>query len=140
MQVTSIMPMVVIWLYLLCLWEKTYFNKWLPWVLGFVSGLMILNKTVYLPVPFVCSAVLLWIKRAEIHKIGHVTPIAAFLVTGVAVVAPWTYRNYLVTNGSIVPVQNMFWELVVQDVLYYDLDANRSDGDLLRYWIEKANA
>ena len=143
-QVTSIMPFIVIWFYLLCLWERAYFSRWLLWLLGLVSGLMILNKTVYLPVPFVCAAVLLWIKRAEIRKIGHLIPLAIYLVTSVAVVAPWTYRNYVVTNGTIVPVQNMFWELVVQDVLYHDLDAaggrNRPEGELLQYFMEKEAA
>ena len=34
-------------------------------------------------------------------------PIAIYFFVSLAVVAPWTYRNYVVTKGSIVPVQKL---------------------------------
>lgn len=144
MQVTSILPMVVLWLYLFTLWEKTYFCKWLPWALGVLSGLMILDKTVYLPVPFLSSAVLLWTRRHEIRKAFHLVPVALYLLITLCVVAPWTIRNYIVTKGTIVPVQNLFWEAFVQDVLFYDLDAkiglDRPDGEVMKYILPKEDA
>lgn len=140
-QVTTILPMVVIWLYLFCLWEKVYFRKWLPWALGLLSGLMLLNKTVYLPVPIVCSAVLLWMKRAEIHKAANLMPIFIYLVVTLGVVAPWTYRNYIVTGGNIIPVQAYFWQPFVQDVLFYEFEAerghNQADGAVLKYVLNR---
>jgi 4-amino-4-deoxy-L-arabinose transferase-like glycosyltransferase len=143
-QFISILPLVVIWLYLFTVWQGSYLRKWLPWVLGAVSGLMILNKTVYLPVPFVCSAALYWFNRAQINKVKHLFPIAIYCAVSVGVVAPWTIRNYVVTKGSIVPVQCMFWELVVQDIMYHDLDKitgpTRPDGELLKYWMKNEDA
>ena len=137
-QVTSMLPLVVIWLYLFSLWEESYTSAWVPWVLGLVSGLTILNKTVFLPVPFICTAVLLWLRRAEIRRIRQLVPAMIYLIVTIGVVAPWTFRNYVVTNGKFIPVQGYFWELFVQDVLYYDLDAMdhdaRSDGELLDYF------
>jgi hypothetical protein len=60
-------------------------------------------------------------------------------VVTAAVVAPWTARNYVVTGGKLVPVQSMFWELNVQDVLYYDLTKegglDRPEGMTLDYFI-----
>ena len=144
MQVTSIIPFVVTWLYLITVWERNYFSRWVPLAIGVVSGLMILNKTVYLPVPPVAAIVLLWLNRSKVRQLTHIAPVALYLVTTFLVVAPWTYRNYIVTSGHVVPVQSMFWELFVQDVLYDDLDAtvghDRPDGQLLDYWMEKENA
>ncbi len=143
-QVTSVLPFVVLWLYLMARWEQTFASKWLPWALGLVTGLMFLNKTVYLPVPIVSVLVLLWLNRKEIRSVAKLAPIAIYLIATVIVVAPWTYRNYVVTKGKIIPVQNMFWELLVQDVLYYELDETdgkeRPDGHLQDYFREKQDA
>jgi 4-amino-4-deoxy-L-arabinose transferase-like glycosyltransferase len=140
-QVTSILPFVVLYLYLFSSWEYDYSARWRPWVLGLVSGLMILNKTVYLPIPIACSALLLWSKRFEQKRASQLLPIAIYLVVTAAVVAPWTVRNYVLTGGKLVPVQSMFWELNVQDVLYYDLTKegglDRPDGVTLDYFIEQ---
>jgi 4-amino-4-deoxy-L-arabinose transferase-like glycosyltransferase len=143
-QLTSVIPLVVIWMYLFSLWDEKYKSKWLPWVLGLVSGLMILNKTVYLPIPFVGVAVLLWGKRSEISNARLLKPALLYLAIVVAVMAPWTARNYIVTKGSIVPVQNGIWELFVQDVLYDDLNTakggNRPEGELLNYFLTQEAA
>ena len=67
-QVTSILPLVALYIYLISSWERTYSCRWRPWLLGLVSGLMILNKTVYLPIPIICSALLVWSKRLELKR------------------------------------------------------------------------
>jgi 4-amino-4-deoxy-L-arabinose transferase-like glycosyltransferase len=144
MQLTSITLFVVIWLYLISFWERHYFCRWVPLVTGLVSGLMILNKSVYLPVPLVSAALLLWLNRSKIRRLMHAAPVVLYLLVTFVIVAPWTIRNYVVTNGHLVPVQNMFWELMVQDVVTDELDAavgtDRPEGQLLKYWIDKADA
>jgi 4-amino-4-deoxy-L-arabinose transferase-like glycosyltransferase len=136
-QVTTILPMVTFWFYLISRWESDYNSKWLPSLLGLLSGVMILNKTIYLPVPFVCSAILLWKKGTEIARATAWLPILVYLAIAGAVVAPWTIRNYFVTKGAFIPVQSLFWEPFVQDVLFDDLDrsqgVDRPDGMLLDY-------
>lgn len=140
-QVTTLLPFLVIYVYLFSSWEETYSCRWRPWVLGMVSGLMILSKTVYLPMPLACSALLIWSKWRKVKCIPKLGPIALYLLVTAAVVTPWTVRNYIVTGGRLVPVQNMFWELFVQDVLYYDLDQkeglDRPDGTTLQYFIDQ---
>jgi 4-amino-4-deoxy-L-arabinose transferase-like glycosyltransferase len=140
-QVTSMLPFIVLWFYLFSSWETAYRSRWLPWALGLISGAMILNKTVFLPVPFVCAGVLAWARRAEFRKIADLLPIALYLLVTLVVVSPWTARNFVVTKGKFVPVQCMFWELFVQDVLYYDLGtakgSDRPEGDLLHYFLAR---
>lgn len=140
-QVTSILPFVVVYLYLFSSWEFTYSCRWRPWVLGLVSGLMILDKTVYLPIPIACSALLVWSKRHELKRTLQLVPVGVYLVVTAAVVAPWMMRNYVLTGGRVVAVQSLFWELNVQDVLYYDLTKekglNRPEGTTLGYFIEQ---
>jgi 4-amino-4-deoxy-L-arabinose transferase-like glycosyltransferase len=140
-QVTSVLPFVVLFLYLFSSWEVAYSSRWRPWVLGLVSGLMILNKTVYLPIPIACSAVLFWSKRKQLKRGIDFLPIGVYLIVSAAVVAPWTVRNYIVTGGKVVPVQSLFWELNVQDVRYYDLTKeaglNRPEGATLDYFIKE---
>ena len=140
-QVTSILPLVAIYIYLISSWERAYSCRWKPWLLGLVSGLMILNKTVYLPIPILCSTLLVWSKRLELKRWPELRPVAIYLVVTAAVVAPWTLRNYVLTGGKLVPVQSMFWELNVQDVLYYDLTKegglDRPEGVTLSYFIEQ---
>jgi 4-amino-4-deoxy-L-arabinose transferase-like glycosyltransferase len=140
-QLTSILPFVALFMYLFSSWEYAYSCRWRPWVLGLVSGLMILNKTVYLPIPIACSALLVWSKRHELKRGPLLLPVALYLLVTAAVVAPWTARNYALTGGKLVPVQSLFWELNVQDVLYYDLTQerrlDRSEGMTLDYFIEQ---
>jgi 4-amino-4-deoxy-L-arabinose transferase-like glycosyltransferase len=140
-QVASILPFVALYMYLFSSWEYTYSCRWRPWVLGLVSGLMILNKTVYLPIPIACSALLVWSKRLELKRGARLVPVAVYLVVTAAVVAPWTVRNYVLTGGRLVPVQSLFWEVSVQDVLYYNLTKERGldrpEGTTLDYFIEQ---
>jgi len=140
-QVTSILPLVAVYVYLFSSWEYTYSCRWRPWVLGLVSGVMILDKTVYLPIPIICSALLIWSKRLELKHVSQLRPIVVYLVVTAAVVAPWTVRNYVLSGGKLIPVQSLFWELNVQDVLYYDLSKEEGldhpEGMTLGYFIEQ---
>jgi 4-amino-4-deoxy-L-arabinose transferase-like glycosyltransferase len=140
-QFTCMLPLVVLYVYLFSSWEQAYSSRWRPWALGLVSGLMVLNKTVFLPMPLACSAFLIWSKWRQEKRIPAFGPVALYLLVTAVVVAPWTMRNYIVTGGKIVPVQNMFWELFVQDVLYYDLDQkvglDRPDGTTLEYFMDQ---
>src|SRR5262249_46709181 len=143
-QVTSVLPLVIMWLYWFSLWDESYNGKRYPILLGIVSGLMILNKTVYLPVPFICVGLLLWTKRRESRTAINVLPVVLYLIVTLAVVAPWTIRNYRVTDCRIVPVQSMFWELFTQDILYDDLESvsgsTRAEGELLDYFLAREGA
>jgi 4-amino-4-deoxy-L-arabinose transferase-like glycosyltransferase len=140
-QVTSILPFMALYVYLFSSWEKAYSCRWRPWVLGLISGLMILNKTVYLPMPIVCSALLVWSKRLDLKRVRQLLPVVLYLLVTAAVVAPWTARNYVLTGGKLVPVQSYFWELNVQDVLYYDLTKQEGldhpEGMTLDYFLEQ---
>jgi hypothetical protein len=105
---------------------------------------MILNKTVYLPLPFVSAALLLWLNRSKLRRLMHAAPVALYVLVALVVVAPWTIRNYVVTNGRLVPVQSLFWDAMVQNVLTHELDAavgnDRPEGQLLEYYMDKENA
>jgi 4-amino-4-deoxy-L-arabinose transferase-like glycosyltransferase len=140
-QVTSLLPFMVLFMYLFSSWEEDYSSRWRPWVLGLISGLMILNKTVYLPMPIVCSALLVWSKRLDLKRVRQLLPVVLYLLVTAAVVAPWTIRNYILTGGKLVPVQSHFWELNVQDVLYYDLTKqeglDHQEGMTLDYFLEQ---
>ena len=63
------------------------------------------------------------------------------LFTAALVVAPWTYRNYVVTEGALVPVQALFWQIVWQKYVLSDLDATegtyRPDGETLQYILSR---
>ena len=64
-----------------------------------------LNKTVYLPVTFASLVGIVWLKRKAPQFKTIFRQASIVLVTAALVVAPWTYRNYVVTEGAVVPVQ-----------------------------------
>jgi len=141
-QFTSILPFVFLWFYLFSLWDRNSSRKWLPWVLGLVSGLLILNKTVYLPATIVGAAAVVWFKgRTGCIKKRIFPALSVYLLATALVIAPWTYRNYVVTGGKIIPVQALFWQIVWQDILLSDLDAtkgsDRPAGETLNYLLMK---
>jgi 4-amino-4-deoxy-L-arabinose transferase-like glycosyltransferase len=140
-QFTSALPLVFLWFYLFSSWDLGSTKKWIPWALGLVSGLLILNKTVYLPVTVVSLVGIVWLKRKEPQFKTILRQASIVLLTAALVVAPWTYRNYVVTKGALVPVQALFWELVWQKDVISDLDAtegaHRSDGRTLEYILSR---
>jgi 4-amino-4-deoxy-L-arabinose transferase-like glycosyltransferase len=136
-QFTSVLPLVFLWFYLFSSWDLGCSKKWTPWALGLVSGVLMLNKTVYLPLALVSIVAIVWLKRKtpQFSKVCRQASIV--LVTAALVVAPWTYRNYVVTEGALVPVQTLFWGNVWQRYVIADLDAtdgtNRADGRIVEY-------
>src|SRR5437660_2273978 len=110
-QFTSALPLVFLWFYLFSSWDLGSPKKWIPWALGLVSGGLMLNKTVYLPVTLVSLVAIVWWKRKEPQFKTILRQASIALLTAALVVAPWTYRNYVVTEGALVPVQAMFWQL-----------------------------
>ena len=140
-QFTSALPLVFLWFYLFSSWDLGLPKKWIPWALGLVSGVLILNKTVYLPVTFAALALIVWLKRKEPQFKTILRQVSIILLTAALVVAPWTYRNYVVTEGAFVPVQVLFWQIVWQKDVLADLDAtegvNRSDGRTLQYILSR---
>lgn len=141
-QFTSITPLVCLWFYLFSLWNSDANRRWLPFALGVVSGFLVLNKTVYLPAPFVGVVALLWCYRLSPYLGKKFIPEAAvYLLVTAAVIAPWTFRNYVVTEGKIVPVQSLFWGIVWQDIMFSEIDAikgrSRPDGEALEYLTTK---
>jgi 4-amino-4-deoxy-L-arabinose transferase-like glycosyltransferase len=140
-QFTSALPLVFLWFYLFSSWDLGSPKKWIPWALGLVSGVLILNKTVYLPVTLASLVGIVWLKRKvpQFKAIRRQASIVLF--TAALVVAPWTYRNYVVTEGALVPVQALFWQLVWQKYVISDLDATegayRPDGRTLQYILSR---
>jgi 4-amino-4-deoxy-L-arabinose transferase-like glycosyltransferase len=140
-QFTSAVPLVVLWFYLFSSWDLGSPKKWIPWALGFVSGVLMLNKTVYLPVTLASLVMIVWLKRQKPQFRTIRRQASIVLCTAALVVAPWTYRNYVVTEGALVPVQALFWQLVWQRYVFSDLDATegmyRSDGRSLQYILRR---
>src|SRR5438874_1127123 len=140
-QFTTALPLVFLWFYLFSSWDQGSPKKWIPWALGLVSGLLMLNKTVYLPVTLASLVGIVWWKRKEPQFKTILRQASIVLLATALVVAPWTYRNYVVTEGALVPVQNLFWQLVWQKYVVSDLDAtegaDRSDGRTLEYILSR---
>jgi 4-amino-4-deoxy-L-arabinose transferase-like glycosyltransferase len=140
-QFTSALPLVFLWFYLFSSWDLGSGKKWTPWALGLVSGVLILNKTVYLPVTLASVVGIVWLKRKELQFNIICRQASIFFFTAALVVAPWTYRNYVVTEGALVPVQALFWQLVWQKEVLSDLDATegaqRPDGRTLQYILSR---
>ena len=136
-QFTIALPLVFLWFYLFSSWDLGSPKKWIPWALGLVSGVLVLNKTVYLPVTLASLVWIVWLKRKAPQFKTILRQASIVLLTAALVVAPWTYRNYVVTRGAFVPVQALFWELVWQKYVLSNLDATegayRSDGRTLEY-------
>ena len=124
-QFTSMLPLVFLWFYLFSYWDLKGARKWLPWTLGIISGLMALNKSVYLPIPLISAAAFIWFKRDATRPHRLFAPVMIYLITTAVVIAPWTYRNYQVSNGKLIPIQSYFWGVVWQDIIIHELDKER---------------
>src|SRR5467141_1978073 len=140
-QFTTALPLVFLWFYLFSSWDRGSPKKWIPWALGLVSGLLMLNKTVYLPVTLASLVGIVWLKRKELQFKTILRQASIVFLTAALVVAPWTYRNYVVTEGALVPVQALFWQIVWQKDVLSDLDATegtyRPDGRTLQYILSR---
>jgi 4-amino-4-deoxy-L-arabinose transferase-like glycosyltransferase len=140
-QFTTTLPLVLLWFYLFSSWDQGSPKKWIPWALGLVSGFLMLNKIVYLPVTLASLVLIVWLKRKAPQFKTTLRQCSIVLFTAALVVAPWTYRNYVVTEGAFVPVQAQFWQQVWLKYVLSDLDAtegaDRSDGRALEYILSR---
>jgi 4-amino-4-deoxy-L-arabinose transferase-like glycosyltransferase len=140
-QFTTVLPLVLLWFYLISAWDLRLSNKYQFVALGLVSGILILSKTVYLPVVIGSAAALIsfnW-KRHDAKALAK--QLALMLLVAGLVVVPWTYRNYVVTDGKFIPVQSLFWDAIWQKFVNSDLDAregwNRPSGRMLEFMLAR---
>jgi len=136
-QFTTTLPFVFLWVYVISACDSHTSNMRHYAILGLLSGILILGKSVYLLVVIGAAAALFWFNRKRIASTVTVRQLAVMLLLAAIVVAPWTYRNYLVTGGRLIPVQSYFWGVLWQKFVISDLDAregwNRPDGRTLQY-------
>ena len=140
-QFTSVLPLVLVWFYLISAWDLRAASKYHFLALGLVSGILILSKTVYLPVVIGSAAALIWLKGKQHDAKVLVKQVAVMLLVAGLVVVPWTYRNYIVTDGKFIPVQSLFWDALWQKFVISDLDAlegwNRPSGRMLEFMLAR---
>ena len=136
-QFTTVLPLVFIWFYLISAWDLGTSRTRHYVALGLVAGMLILSKVVYLPVVIGSAGALGWLHRKQPDAGVALRRLCVALLIAATVVAPWTYRNYLVTDGRFIPVQSLFWEAVWQKFVILELDAregwNRPAGRTLEY-------
>lgn len=143
-QFTTVVPFVFLWLYLVSAWDRGLPSRHRSLTLGLVSGILVLSKSVYLPVVVGSALALVWLKARKHAAKAVIWKSAAMLLTASLVVLPWTYRNYIVTDGKFIPVQSLLWEIVWQRFVISDLDAqegwNRPSGRTLEYILARQAA
>src|SRR5262245_55915908 len=137
-QFTTTLPFIFLWLYVISAWDSRAQDRTRHYVvLGLLSGVLILSKSVYLLVVIGSAVAFFWFNRNRIASKILVRQLGLMLLVAAAVVAPWTYRNYLVTDGRFIPVQSYFWGVLWQKFVISDLDAregwNRPDGRTLQF-------
>jgi len=137
-QFTTTLPFIFLWLYVISAWDSRAPDRTRHYVvLGLLSGVLILSKSVYLLVVIGSAVAFFWFNRNRIASKILVRQLGLMLLVAAAVVAPWTYRNYLVTDGRFIPVQSYFWGVLWQKFVISDLDAregwNRPDGRTLQF-------
>ena len=88
-------------------YAATRSGRFAPW-LGFsvVGCIAALTEPAFLPAMALSGLLILFARRLEIKT--RVRNSAALLVVALAVLGPWTYRNYRV-HGAFVPVKSSFW-------------------------------
>jgi 4-amino-4-deoxy-L-arabinose transferase-like glycosyltransferase len=139
-QFTTVLPFVFLWFYLVSAGDQRAVGTRHYVVLGLVAGILMLSKSVYLPVVIGSAAALLWVQRKRHLRValGHVT---VLLVVAGLLIAPWSYRNYLVSGGRFILVQAYFWEPFWQKFVISDLDARegrlRPAGRTLQYLLAR---
>jgi 4-amino-4-deoxy-L-arabinose transferase-like glycosyltransferase len=122
-QFTSVLPLVFVWFYLISAWDLRASSKPHYVACGVVSGILILSKTVYLPIVVGSGILLIWRRMNQSGSKTLLRQVALMLLVTALVVAPWTYRNYVVTEGKFIPVQSLFWSVVWQKFVITELDA-----------------
>lgn len=144
-QFTIVLPILFLWVYLLggsgTLGRGSLAHAGL---LGVVSGLLLLNKSVYLFFPLLAAAGVYFVYRSREAPRRRLLEAGAVLFAAFLVVAPWTARNYHVTGGKLIPVQTLLWTNVLADIHWdaYDREAgtDRPSGALAARLIERERA
>lgn len=87
-------------------------NNWRWIVLGVFLGILSLTKQTFLPFLLIVPAYLFWTKKlSSFQSIG-------VILLAIAVISPWTYRNWNLT-GKFIPVQGLFgYNLAIGDGLF----------------------
>jgi 4-amino-4-deoxy-L-arabinose transferase-like glycosyltransferase len=140
-QFTTVLPFAFLWFYLISAWDLRASRQPHYVGLGLVSGILILSKPVYLPVVLGSAAMLLWLRRKDIDARFTATALTITLLVASLMIAPWAYRNYLVTDGRFIPVQSYFWQAVWQKFVLVELDTReglrRPPGRMLEEILER---
>lgn len=136
-QFTVLLPFLVLWIWLMTLWERKPTSIAIPVGLGLVTGWLILSKSVYLLFPPVSIVALALVRRRQLPWRRFLLGAAVFMFLSAAVVAPWTIRNYRVSGGKFIPVQTLLWENVLVNINWDHLDrtqgTDRPPGSLQDY-------
>jgi len=101
---------------------------------------MILNKTVYLPIPIVCSALLVWSEAIRTESVPPIAAVAIYLVVTAAVFAPWKYE--IVLMEKLVPVQSLsgssMYRMCSIMTLAKEEGLDHPEGMTLDYFIDRS--
>lgn len=139
-QFTIGVPFVMLWFYLVTSWDQQRKIRFLYPALGLVTGILMLNKSVYLPITF-CACILLIFKSNRKAMFSRIRGTLIVAMTAAAIIAPWSIRNFVVTQGKVIPVQSLFWEIIWQKLAMSELDKNegmtRPDGRTMEYFLER---
>ena len=139
-QFTVVLPFVFLWLYLVTAWDQHGPAAWRSIALGGVSGILVLSKPVYLPVVIAAAAGLLYLADTQLRR-ATLRHVAIMLVATALLVAPWTHRNYVVSEGRFIPVQSFFWEAIWQKFVLLELDEReglqRPNGRTHEYLLDR---
>jgi len=92
-------------------------------VLGVTGGILILNKSSFIPIVLLAPFMFLFISNRK-RVLAMILPVVSVLLVTLTVVAPWTLRNAIVAE-AFVPVQTLtgynFW-------YDFSLDENRNSA------------
>ncbi len=140
-QFTAVLPLVFLWFYFISKWDLCPSTKPPSVALGLISGILMLSKAVYLPVALGAAAAFLWLNGRRRGARLVLRPLAVALLVAGLLVAPWTYRNYVVTDGRFIPVQSLFWVFIWQKFVMSELDMregwHRPPGRTLAYFVSR---
>jgi 4-amino-4-deoxy-L-arabinose transferase-like glycosyltransferase len=140
-QFTVVLPLVFLWFYFVSKWDLCPLTKPPSVALGLISGVLMLSKGVYLPVALGAAVAFLWLNWRRRGGRLVVRSLAVALLVAGLLVAPWTYRNYVVTDGKFIPVQSLFWEIIWQKFVMSELDIRegwrRPPGRTLAYFVSR---